>query len=431
MIQTATTAAEITLGREALPGLLAIPADPRGLVLFAHGSGSSRFSPRNRQVADALNAAGYATLLFDLLTEEEAQDRRKVFDIQLLGCRLVEAIDWAREDDRVFSLPFGLFGASTGAAAAILAAVVQRSEIAAVVSRGGRPDLAGSGLEELAAPILFIVGGDDDEVLEFNRAAQKHCHAKTQLRIIPGATHLFEEPGALDQVVEAAALWFDLYLRPRPIRFDDREAAGRVLARALVRRAPENPVVYALPRGGVPVAAPIARALGAPLDLILARKIGTPGNPELALGAAVDGEKRDIVINHDIAVALHFKDAEIQRLAAREFAEIERRRRIYLGDAPPVSAHGRAAVVVDDGVATGASMEAALRAVRRRDPQKIILALPVAPPDSLERLMALADETVCLATPANFFGVGQFYRNFHQIEDDQVIRTLAEFSGRR
>lgn len=209
---------EVILGREALPGLVAAPPEPRGLILFAHGSGSSRFSPRNRQVAEALNAAGYATLLFDLLTVEEARDRRKVFDIELLGARLVEAIDWARGHDRLFALPFGLFGASTGAAAAILAAVARSSDVAAVVTRGGRPDLAGASLDALAAPILLIVGGADREVLALNRAAQSQCRGTAELKIIPGATHLFEEPGALEQAIAAATAWFDRFLRPRAPR---------------------------------------------------------------------------------------------------------------------------------------------------------------------------------------------------------------------
>ncbi len=426
-----TPVAEIILGRESLPGLLATPPDPRGVVIFAHGSGSSRLSPRNRLVAEGLNAAGYATLLFDLLTEEEARDRRNVFDIALLSSRLAEAVDWARGDDRLFALPFGLFGASTGAAAAIVAAVERRADVSAVVSRGGRPDLAEERIGALNAPILFIVGGDDPEVLALNRSAQGICRVWSELKVVPGATHLFEEPGALEQVIAAATKWFDRHLQPRPVQFEDRESAGRILARALVRRAPRDPVVYALPRGGVPVAAPVARALGAPLDLILARKIGTPGNPELALGAAVDGERPDIVVNHDIAAALGLSEQAIGKLATREFAEIERRRKTYLGDAPPIPARGRAAILVDDGVATGASMEAALRAVRRRDPDRVILAVPVAAPDSLDRLAALADEVICLAQPWSFQGVGQFYRNFHQLDDDEVKRALAEFSSRR
>lgn len=420
---------EILLGREALPGDLALPPDPRGLIIFAHGSGSSRFSPRNRHVAEALNAAGYATLLFDLLTEEEARDRRNVFDIPLLGARMAEAIDWARHDERVFAAPIGLFGASTGAAAAIHAAVAREDEVSALVSRGGRPDLAETWLGALSAPALFIVGGEDREVLELNRAAQKHCLGPTELKLVPGASHLFEEPGALEQVLAAAAEWFDRHLRPRPVLFRDRVAAGRILANALIRRAPSHPVVYALPRGGVPVGAEIARALGAPLDLILARKIGAPQNRELALGAAVNGDKPEIVINREIAHALGIGEAEIRLLAAPEFAEIERRRAAYLGEAPTIPARGRTAILVDDGIATGASMEAAIHALRRRMPQKLILAVPVAPPDSLERLGGLVDEVVCLAAPADFYGVGQFYREFHQLDDAEVVALMEEFNG--
>jgi predicted phosphoribosyltransferase/pimeloyl-ACP methyl ester carboxylesterase len=425
-----TPHAEILLGREALPGDLNLPPDPRGLVIFAHGSGSSRFSPRNRLVAEALNAAGYATLLFDLLTEEEARDRRNVFDIPLLGARMAEAIDWARNDDRVFALPIGLFGASTGAAAAIHAAAAREGEVSALVSRGGRPDLAERWLGSLGAPTLFIVGGEDREVLELNRAAQKLCLGPTELKLIPGASHLFEETGALDQVLSAATEWFDRHLRPRPILFRDRAAAGRILAGPLLRQAPARPVVYALPRGGVPVGAEIARALDAPLDLILVRKIGSPQNKELALGAAVDGDQPEIVINREIAHALEISEAEIRRFAALEFAEIERRRVAYLGKSPPIPARGRTAILVDDGIATGASMEAAIHALRRRKPGKLILAVPVAPPDSLERLGGLVDEVVCLAAPEDFYGVGQFYCEFHQLDDSEVIALMEEFKDK-
>jgi putative phosphoribosyl transferase len=424
-----TSHAEITLGRESLPGDLNLPPDPRGLVIFAHGSGSSRFSPRNRHVAEAFNAAGYATLLFELLTDEEARDRRNVFDIPLLGARMAEAVDWARNDDRVFALPIGLFGASTGAAAAIHAAAARKGEVSALVSRGGRPDLAERWLGSFSAPALFIVGAEDHEVLALNRAAQRLCLGPTELRLVAGATHLFEEPGAIDQVLAAAAAWFDRYLRPRGVRFVDRASAGRILAGALARRAPARPVVYALPRGGVPVAAEIACALNAPLDLILARKIGAPQNKELALGAAVDGDQPEIVINREIAHALAISEAEIRRFAAPEFAEIERRRAAYLGDSPPIAARGRTAILVDDGIATGASMEAAIHAIRRREPQKLILAVPVAPPDSLDRLGALVDEVICLAAPAEFYGVGQFYQEFHQLDDAEVVALMEQFKG--
>ncbi len=421
---------EIELGFHGLKGLLALPPEPRGLILFAHGSGSSRFSPRNRFAAEALQRAGYATLLFDLLSEKEAGDRKNVFDIALLGGRVVEAVDFARNDDRTFFLPFGLFGASTGAAAALFAAAARKGDVDAVVSRGGRPDLAQNWLSEVRAPTLLLVGGRDGQVLDLNRAAQARLRCRSKLTVIPGASHLFEEPGALDAALAAATDWFDACLRPRAAVFDDRGAAGRLLAAALARRAPENPVVYALPRGGAPVAAEIARKLDAPLDLILARKIGAPRRPELALGAAVDGEKPEIVLNPDIIDALGVSQAEIDRLARAQFAEIERRRALYLGSSPPISARGRTAILVDDGIATGASMEAAIHALKRRGPQKIIVAVPVAARAAAERLGALVDGIVALATPETFFGIGEFYRDFHQLDDTEVVALMSSFGSR-
>lgn len=197
-----------------LPGDLTVPADPWGLVIFAHGSGSSRHSPRNRQVAGALAQAGLATLLFDLLTEPEALDRNNVFDIPLLAHRLLQAIDWAQASSDLKDLPVGLFGASTGAAAALQAAAARPDIVAAVVSRGGRPDLANHGLDKVIAPTLLIVGGADDIVLELNRQARRLMRASCELRIVPGATHLFEEPGALEAVVRLSLDWFGQHLRP-------------------------------------------------------------------------------------------------------------------------------------------------------------------------------------------------------------------------
>jgi len=199
-----------------LGGDLRAPPDARGLVIFAHGSGSSRFSPRNRAVAEALAAAGFATLLLDLLTPDEDSDRANVFDIGLLGARLVEAIEWAREQSDVGPLPIGLFGASTGAAAAIRAAAQRPQDVQAIVSRGGRPDLAADALGQLSAPTLLIVGGQDDAVIELNRQALERITAPGQLVIVPGATHLFEEPGALERVIQLAIAWFDEHLASAP-----------------------------------------------------------------------------------------------------------------------------------------------------------------------------------------------------------------------
>ncbi len=191
-----------------LEGALGIPASPAGLVLFAHGSGSSRHSPRNNHVAAALRRDGLATLLFDLLAEAEANDRANVFNIDLLANRLLAATAWARYRKPTRSLPIGYFGASTGAAAALVAAARLGDGIAAIVSRGGRPDLAGDALVRVVAPTLLIVGGRDTEVLARNRAAQRSLRGENSLRIVLHATHLFEEPGALDAVVELARDWF-------------------------------------------------------------------------------------------------------------------------------------------------------------------------------------------------------------------------------
>jgi len=191
-----------------LYGTLAVPTDAVGVVVFAHGSGSSRLSPRNIQVAQALNDARLATLLFDLLTEEEAADRRNVFDIPLLATRVVAAVEWLDRQADVRHLPVGLFGASTGAAAALWAAAELGGSVGAVVSRGGRPDLAGARLEHVEAPTLLIVGELDETVVELNRASLAQLRSPAALRLVPDATHLFEEPGALAQVAVLAADWF-------------------------------------------------------------------------------------------------------------------------------------------------------------------------------------------------------------------------------
>lgn len=197
----------------ALPGELIMPENPKGLVIFAHGSGSSRMSPRNRFVAGELRRAGFATLLFDLLTEAEAMDRANVFDIPLLGSRVGHALAWVDAEPAVQDLAVGLFGASTGAAAALVAAADRPDVVSAVVSRGGRPDLAAEALPRVRAATLLIVGGADHGVIELNEAAYAALTSEARLDIVPGATHLFEEKGALETVVERAAEWFGTHLR--------------------------------------------------------------------------------------------------------------------------------------------------------------------------------------------------------------------------
>jgi len=197
-----------------------VPANAAGLVIFAHGSGSSRFSRRNRMVADFLLDGGFATLLLDLLTRnEEAVDQHTGqyrFDIPRLADRMIAAVDWAVEQPALAALPIGCFGASTGAAAALMAAAARPARVRAVISRGGRPDLAGDTLPRVEAPTLLIVGGHDEPVIALNEAARRRLRARSQTTIVPGATHLFEERGALEKVSRLALEWCELYVRIRP-----------------------------------------------------------------------------------------------------------------------------------------------------------------------------------------------------------------------
>ena len=207
----------VPIGARSLHGDFGWPLAPKGLVVFAHGSGSSRHSSRNQQVARLLEQHEFATLLIDLLTEdEEAVDRRTShlrFDIDMLAGRLVAIVDWLRGRPGTATLPLGLFGASTGAGAALVAVAARPDQIAAVVSRGGRPDLAGAALPHVTAPTLLIVGGNDTAVIAMNRDAMSRMRCDVSIEIVPGATHLFEEPGTLDRVAELAANWFGRHLR--------------------------------------------------------------------------------------------------------------------------------------------------------------------------------------------------------------------------
>lgn len=210
------------------------------------------------------------------------------------------------------------------------------------------------------------------------------------------------------------------------LEFADRAEAGRALARRLTELPFEGRVVVlALPRGGVPIAAEVARALGAELDLVLVRKIGAPFQPELAVAAIVDGTPPDIVVDDETSSLTGVDRSYIDKQAKRELIEIERRRRVYLGDRVPVEIKGATAIVVDDGIATGTTVRAALKALRRRQPKRLLLAVPVAPADTLASLRAEVDEIVCLSTPSPFHAIGLHYTDFHQVSDDEVLAAMV------
>lgn len=212
--------------------------------------------------------------------------------------------------------------------------------------------------------------------------------------------------------------------------FQDRDDAGRQLARALLKYKGRHPVILALPRGGVPVAARVAEKLEAPLDLVLVRKIGVPLQPELAMGAVVDGEQPLIVRNQDVIELSGVSERSFDAVCKEELAEIERRRARYLGDRARSGVKGQIAIVVDDGIATGATTLAAIRALRQREPKELVLAVPVAALESLQRLRSEVDAIVCLETPPDFGAIGYYYRDFRQVSDDEVIATLKRFPAK-
>jgi predicted phosphoribosyltransferase/dienelactone hydrolase len=418
-----------------LEALLGVPHGAQALVIFAHGSGSGRLSPRNNQVASGLRRGGLATLLLDLLTPEEERIRANVFDIALLASRLVFAAHWAKARPELKHLGIGFFGASTGAGAALAAAAELGHGVGAVVSRGGRPDLAGGALAHVTAPTLLIVGGEDRQVIDLNRTAFDQMRCEKDLVIVPGAGHLFEEPGTLEQVTRHARDWFKAFLAARQAKhtadlpFADRIEAGRHLAHALLHLKDKKPIVLALPRGGVPVAFEIAQALDAPLDVALVRKVGAPGQPELGIGAVVDGANPQLVLNEDVMEIVRPSRSYVDAEAERQLAEIERRRGLYRHGRAPLSIQGRTVIVVDDGIATGGTMKAVLSALRQSKPEHLVLAVPVAPSDTIATLSDLADEVICLATPEPFHAVGMHYRDFTQTSDSEVVDLLARAPG--
>jgi putative phosphoribosyl transferase len=264
--EIARYAARLPAGEVELDGDLAVPAEARGIVLFAHGSGSSRHSPRNRQVAAVLQRAGYATLLMDLLTSEEEQidqrTRQLRFDIPTLAARLSRAVDWLAGRTDTEALPLAIFGASTGAAAALVTAADRPGRVRLVISRGGRPDLAGEALSRVAAATLLIIGGADPEVLRLNQEAAAQMSGHVEMRIVPDATHLFPEPGALEEVIDLAVVALDGYLPTSGTRSQDDPEAQELEAAltADLMRDDEDP----LPDAQVPGAGPDGQAPNTP-----------------------------------------------------------------------------------------------------------------------------------------------------------------------
>jgi putative phosphoribosyl transferase len=447
-----------------LEGDLTIPAGAQAVVLFAHGSGSSRDSSRNKLIATVLNNRGIATLLVDLLSQDEKRTDEETkhlrYDIELLAGRFAAITNWLAQQPETSELKVGYFGSSTGAAAALIAA--SRLGIPkAVVTRGGRPDLASeNALHKVRASILFIVGSNDSSVIAMNRKAiESLSNTETkELAIIPGAGHLFDEPGRMEEVAQLAANWFECYLlrtgkrkfynkytristrgfllslMKRPafqIKFKDRLAAGKVLSSTLCKYKNDRDgvTVVGIARGGVIVADPIAEKLNADFDIIVPRKIRSPHNSENAIGA----------IMHDGSLYLDSSIFQMQdHNISNEYIEIEKSKQkkemecrlsIYRPYSREYKITDRTVILVDDGIATGATMIAAAKWIRKQEPKQLIIAAPVAPKRAIERLKNEADQVEIIRKPSDLKAVEQFYQEFASVSDDQILQLARRRFG--
>jgi predicted phosphoribosyltransferase/dienelactone hydrolase len=449
---------------ESLEGDLTIPVGAQALVLFAHGSGSSRYSSRNKLIASVLHNSGIATLLVDLLSQDEKRTDEETkhlrYDIELLAGRFAAITNWLAQQPETRDLKVGYFGSSTGAAAALIAA--SRLGIAkAVVTRGGRPDLAGeSALHKVRASILFIVGSNDTSVIAMNRKSiESLSDTETkELAIIPGAGHLFEEPGRMEEVAQLAANWFECYLlrtgkrkfynkytristrgfllslMKKPafqIKFKDRLAAGKLLSSTLCKYKNDRDgiTVVGIARGGVIVADPIAEKLNADFDIIVPRKLRSPHNSENAIGALMhDGS---IYLDSSIFQMQdhNISNEYIEMEKSKQKKEIECRLGIYRPYSREYKITDRTVILVDDGIATGATMIAAAKWIRKQEPKQLIIAAPVAPKRAIGPLKNEVDQMEIIRKPSNFKAVEQFYQEFGSISDEQILQVARRRFG--
>lgn len=455
-----------------LEGDLAIPTGAEAVILFAHGSGSSRHSTRNQYVAEVLNKAGFATLLVDLLSsEEKAADmagRHIRYNIELLSGRFKEITRWLLQQPQTKNLEIGYFGSSTGAAAAISAAANfsnSNNIVKALVLRGGRLDLVEEQLSKIIAPTLLIVGGSDDAtVIGINKTALKGLkNAKDrELALIPGAGHLFEEPGKMEEIAKIAMEWFEIYLlcsgkkfenryaqkkrsswllssmfRDKPriqIKFKDRVAAGEMLATLLGKYKKEEKddtatiiTVIGIPRGGVVVADTVAKKLSIrDFDIVIPRKLRAPNNSENAIGAIMqDGS---VYLENTLLESMNVSNQYLEMEISEQKKEIHRRMGLYRPEtAKEYKIKGRTVILVDDGAATGATIIAAARWIRKQNPKRLIIAIPVAPSQVKMALSQQADDLEIIYAPSNFTSVAQFYQNFDVVSDQEMIGLLEQY----
>jgi putative phosphoribosyl transferase len=413
--------------------------DAPPVVVFAHGWGSHKGSDRNREIAEALVDAGMAALLFDFTGHGESGGDAEAAGLEGQLDDLADVLDHVAARPDLAAI--GLAGSSSGGAVATSVAAADR-RVRALVLRAPSAATSFEDAANVTAPTL-LVQGEEDALLERNRALAESLRCEHRLCTVAGAGHLFEERGTFAVARRETVRWFERWLRgarrtaggearpaeplrePAPAHFTDRADAGRALAKRLLEHRGGGTVVLALPRGGITVAEPIARALGAELDVFVSRKIRAPGQPELAIGAVAEG---DVAVWNDDVLALCGLSANARaRELERSRRELEERVREYRRVRPRAALAGRTVIVVDDGVATGATLSAAITALARQGAARVVVALPGGAPETLDRIAARpdVDELVALARPAVFYAVGQLYDDFSPVSSAEVCDVLA------
>jgi putative phosphoribosyl transferase len=462
---------QIVIDGRIVEGTLAIPIEAKAMILFAHGSGSSRHSTRNQYVAGVLNKAGFATLVVDLLSsgEKEADQvsRHLRYNIELLAGRLKEVTKWLLQEPQTRNLNIGYFASSTGAAAAIIAATDfgNNNIVKALVLRGGRLDLCEGQLQKIITPTLLIAGGSDDaRVIRINKTALKELKntKDRELVVIPGAGHLFEEPGKMEELAKIAVEWFRIHLlcsgkkfenknalkkktfgllssiltdRPHiQIKFKDRVAAGKMLATLLGKYGKEEKddaaptiTVIGIPRGGVVVADTVAKKLSiSDFDIVIPRKLRAPNNYENAIGAVMqDGS---VYLENTFIESMNVSDQYLEMEISEQKKEIDRTMGLYRLDRnKEYNIKDRTVILIDDGAATGATINAATGWIRKQNPKRLIIALPVAPCQIKMALRQQVDALEIIYSPSNFTSVEQFYQNFDVLSDQEIIKLLKHY----
>jgi predicted phosphoribosyltransferase/alpha/beta superfamily hydrolase len=417
------------------------------VVVFAHGWGSSKRSERNLRIADALVSHGFAALLFDFSGhgESEGDARGETLENQVDDLR--SAIDWAEGQGDLG--PIGVAGSSSGAAVALEEAVSDR-RVQALVVRAPSTATRFSRAARIEIPTL-VVQGQSDPLIERNRELAQAFTCEHRLVIVPGAGHLFEEHGTFDAALRETLEWFRQWLADDRRRaggqlarhelripagaerahFRDRRQAGEELARRLEEYRGADSLALGLPRGGVAVAEVVARALDCTLDVLVSRKIRAPSQPELAIGAIAEGEV--VIWNEEIVRLLGLGDAERDRELKRARRELEEHVSTYRAVAPRADIKGRTVLAIDDGVATGATLKAALAAIQREGVSRLVVALPGGPRDTLEEIARLpgVHQVVAVAVPRDFYAVGQLYDSFASVSTDEVCAALRRDRERR